>query len=79
MSDKLINNGVTKKVITYQEILGIGKTIFNFHPDEDFESVEDILTHAKKVIKSSLSYEIAASVYADHMSEYIDRLEQANE
>lgn len=50
------------------EIIEIGKRIFNFHPNEPFASVEQILEKS-----DSYSYPISHALYAWHLARFIDK------
>ncbi len=60
----------------YQEMIERGKRIFNFHPDEDFYSVGQVLQTARKNMGIHGSYECGAALYAETLAKYLDELKE---
>lgn len=57
--------------MSYDELMARGKMIFNFHPDQPFESVGHLLDIARRNRRRDF-YEQAAAVYAEALAKFAD-------
>lgn len=57
--------------MTHKELLQFGAKTFNFHPDEPFTSVEQILETARKNFSNG-AYECGAALLAERLARYCD-------
>ena len=53
------------------DTLSEGKRIFNFHPDEPFESIGQLLEYARKNLHYK-HYDTACNIYIKYLARYID-------
>ncbi len=57
----------------YEELIDYAKSVFNFHPDEKFESLEHILEAAKKNIGSHEHYLHGTACLVEVLVRYADK------
>lgn len=60
--------------MTYEELLSIAKSLYNFYPDEEFNNLADIVYAGKKATYNSQFQEYTLSILARYLIEYVDGL-----
>ena len=58
--------------MTYDELMLTSKSIFNYHPDTPFDSLEGLLSDARKQCRWPHAYERGAAIVAEYAAQYID-------
>ncbi len=57
----------------YEELIDYAKSIFNYHPDEKFESLEHLLETVKKSSGSQKNYVYSIACLVEVLSSYADK------
>jgi len=54
------------------DLLAIGKKVFNYHPGESFDSIRQLLDSAKRDMRNRKYYEQGAALFAEYLAQELD-------